>query len=159
MKLQQYAQIAEIVSATAVILSLVYVGLELRSNTATLKTNARIESQRVFYTFNDLNLQNPELIELGARIYEPGNGPDDFTESEKLWLSLLMRSLNQRYEELFVRFEAGYLEKEDWERYRAVYAYQIRTLPMWKDYWNREAAIMSPAFRRNVESAAGFTKL
>jgi hypothetical protein len=153
MKLEKLTQIAEIISAVALVISLVYVAFELRENTSTLRTNARIESQRVFYTFNDLNLQHPELLELGAQLYNPERSLDEFSESDRLWLVLFMRSLNQRYEELFIRFETGFLERAAWERYRSVYAFNLSTYPIWAEYWIMDRPIMSPRFRENIESA------
>ncbi|MEZ5276475.1 MAG: hypothetical protein R3F07_08860 [Opitutaceae bacterium] len=154
MNLKKTTQIAEIISAVALILSLVYVAFELRRNTATMRMNARIESQRVFYTFNDLNLQHPELLELGARMYDPTGSLEALSESERLWLVLFMRSLNQRYEELYIRYQAGFLGADAWERYRTVYAFQVSNYPICKEFWAIDRPIMSPDFRENIESAS-----
>ena len=150
--LSRYAQIAEIVSAVAVVLSLLYVGYELRQNTQMMSANAKIESRRIWYSFNDQHLENFDTLSLGAQAYDPNTSLADFEGNEEIWLGLFVRAQLQRYEELFYRYDSGVLEKDEWERHTSVLAAYIQDLPIWKEVWSQDRLLLTPAFVSATES-------
>ncbi|NKB32441.1 MAG: hypothetical protein GKR91_05020 [Pseudomonadales bacterium] len=63
-KLQDYAQIAEIVSAIAVIVTLLYLATEIRINTEAVQDNSAQEASRYMTELNVTLMENDHLIRL-----------------------------------------------------------------------------------------------
>ena len=111
MTLEQLGGLGEFIGAMAVVVSLIYVAFEIRSNSrstrlAALQT-AMESSQRII----ELPARDRDL----ARVIRIGsNDPDSLTEDEyaqyRYWLILSLRST----ENLFVQYKAGALDYETW---------------------------------------------
>jgi len=111
MTLEQLGSLGEFIGAMAVVVSLIYVALEIRSNSrstrlAALQT-AMESSQRII----ELPARDRDL----ARVIRIGsNDPDSLTEDEyaqyRYWLVLSLRST----ENMFVQYKAGALDEETW---------------------------------------------
>ena len=111
MTLEQLGGLGEFIGAMAVVVSLIYVAFEIRSNSrstrlATLQT-AMESSQRII----ELPARDRDLtrvIRLGSE------DPDSLTEDEygqfRYWLILSLRST----ENLFVQYKSGALDHETW---------------------------------------------
>lgn len=151
--LSEYAQIAEVVSAIAVVLSLIYVGYEIHQNTELQKTEAKIQAQRIWYQFNDTALQNQELFGLGGQTYNPNKSLSDFEGVQQVRAGLFVRTSLGRYQELFFRYEAGQLSDVEWERRSGVLAGFLKDLPVWREVWERDLPVMSPEFIEDIRGA------
>ena len=151
--LSEYAQIAEVVSAMAVVASLIYVGYEIHQNTEQQKTEAKIQAQRIWYQFTDAALQNSELFGLGGQTYNPSKKLSDFEGVQEIRARLFVRASLGRYQELFFRYQAGQLSELEWERRSGVLAGFLRDLPVWREAWERDLPVMSPEFVQDIQRA------
>ena len=67
-KLQQYALLAEIISAIAIIASLIFVGIQIRQNNALVKASTYREIRAGVMSLNFLGFSNPEYAALNYKI-------------------------------------------------------------------------------------------
>lgn len=89
-KLQEYALIAEIISAFAVVASLIFVGLEIRQsseetlqNTRALEINAYQDLISQISSMNKLVIEDPTFAELYDRVIQ-GEIPQNGTEKRRI---------------------------------------------------------------------------
>lgn len=67
-KLQQYALLAEIISAIAIVASLIFVGVQIRQNNDLVKANTYREIRAAMMSLNYLSFSNPEYAALNYKI-------------------------------------------------------------------------------------------
>jgi hypothetical protein len=111
MRLEKWALIADIVGATAIVISLVFVGLEIRSNT--LATQAATFQATVAYDVEILLGQGHDADT--ARVFLAYmNDPDSLSGAELGQGGLLAGASARHMENLFLQHEAGMLSDEAW---------------------------------------------
>lgn len=108
---QAVSAIGEMIGAIAVLVTLVYVAVQIRQNTAAVAT-ATYES--VLAGWNDVTMvvaSNPEL----ARIAFHGMySPDTLSENDAIQFSFLMRSVCNQWLKLLRLKQSGALSDADW---------------------------------------------
>lgn len=110
--LEQYASISQIISAIAIIISLVFVGLQIKGNTKATRAST-------FHQIAALDIKI--LLSLGnskesARIISAFRGnPDALTEDELNHGFYLFAAEVRHVENLFLQNENKMLSKKDWE--------------------------------------------
>ncbi len=115
--LEEYALIAEIISAFAVIISLAFVGLQIKANTKATQASTFHEIAAL-----DINI----LLSLGqsresARIIEAYRGnPDALSEEDRNHGFYLFAAEIRHVENLFLQNENKMLSKKDWESRKAL---------------------------------------
>ena len=115
--LQEYALIAEIISAFAVIISLVFVGLQIRGNTKATQAST-------FHEIAALDIQI--LLSLGAtsdsaRIIHTFRGnPESLSDAEHNHGFYLFGAEIRHVENLFLQNENKMLSKKNWESRKAL---------------------------------------
>jgi hypothetical protein len=67
-KLQQYALVAEIISAVAIVSSLIFVGIQIKQSNDLVKANTYREIRSGMIELNFLNFSNPEYAALSLKI-------------------------------------------------------------------------------------------
>lgn len=130
LKLTDWAAAAEIVGTVAVVVSLLFVGLNIKQNTAAVQAmhdNVLYEMTDSWYA--DV-VTNPEVAELMIR-YEAG---EELTESDhRRAMYNVARGLNQ-WEIAFVRFEQGLFPPNQWASWNDTFEIWITDV-LHKDDW------------------------
>ena len=150
MDIMELGAIGELVGGVAVVASLVYIGVQIRQNTAATRAGTALEASRLYSDFHATVNQTPDL----AGIY--GRGTADFSalnEDERarfLWLTSHSLYI---IEGLFRQFELGFLERETWEPFEQLASGVIGTEAgaLW---WNASMSLHSKRFRKHIESVA-----
>jgi len=116
MKLEKWALIAEILSAVAVVTSLVFVGLQIRQGAEETALNTRAIETSAFQDLttqiNTISLQlsgNPQSAELAARISQGGK-PE--TPQEQMQMQQLLFSVYRHGELAFRQYENDLIDEE-----------------------------------------------
>ncbi|NJN78939.1 MAG: hypothetical protein HC803_11950 [Saprospiraceae bacterium] len=115
--LEQYALIAQIISAIAIIISLVFVGLQIKGNTKATRASTFHQIAAL-----DINI----LLSLGsskesARIISTFRvNPDSLSEEEQNYGFYLFAAEIRHVENLFLQNENRMLSKKDWESRKAL---------------------------------------
>ena len=146
--LSTLAQIAEIVAAVGVIVSLVYVGRELQANTTAIRGAAVQEVTRAQAELLLTRVNNAELFDL----YERGNRhPATLNESELGRYGLLKRQTWINLENVFFQYDLGLLDERTWGVYHRTIC-GIWSTPGSKETWSGHRRVLDESFVRLVEA-------
>ena len=113
MGLENFVSIAEIVAGFAVLVTLIFLTLELRSSAKTLRANTNAESYENWATVNEFLSQHPDRVAI-TQTFDPSKTLSEFTEVEQAAIRLLARSLFQRFQSLYFKYSAGILTEDVW---------------------------------------------
>ena len=146
-KLSEYAQIAEIISAFAIILSLIFVGFQLRDNakaTRSATANTTIASMSAWYAGMG---QNSEASALFMNVTE---NPDVHTREQWYQYVMNMHALMLNFQNSFYLAEEGTLDHEIRDSLTAVIA-AVKNQPGFHRYWEQRRDIFFPKFQKYVD--------
>lgn len=112
MNLESYALISEIVSAIAVVASLIFVGLEVRKNTA---VNQAATFQGSVSHDLDILIDGGDTPEKARVWFLYRDNPDSLTDNEKMQGALMWGAATRHAENLYMQYINGMLNKKSWE--------------------------------------------
>ncbi len=154
--------IGEVVSAGAVVASLIFVGVqvhqgseETKLNTQAIKAAASFEATHSWATFNELALTFPEdKLMMAIATHDPNKTWEDFGAETHAFMMVFYRALFQKLEGQYYMYQYGSLDKDLWEG-RRDWAASVIKLPFYKVLWEREKneKIWSDRFIRVIEQA------
>ena len=148
MTLQDLGNLGELISAIAVVISLVYLAVQIRQNTKTLRAStyqAVLDSSRAD---NALVLVHPHL----ERVYRVGRrDPTALTDEERPLFRHLLAQLLLNHEALFLQHQHGTIDEDLWRR-RQVALQAFVSQPGVRQWWAGSALV-----RRNFDT--GFQEL
>ncbi len=119
MTLEQFAYLAEIIAAFAVIASLIYIGNELRQNTEALQAQSRYNLISLRTGVVDLQLQNRYLLEALHKYVEG----EQLSATEQTAVTLQALKVLEIWEWQHGEFRAGTIAREELpiEAWRLIY--------------------------------------
>ena len=142
MSLEEMTQIAEIVGVTLVVITLIYLAIQVRQGKEILQSEAR-QAQ----VDNDLTgvlqiIDNPEL----GRIFSQKEKPS-LDEKTKImfWIIASMRSREHEW----LQYKSGALDEETWTSYRGVIYFVLGT-PRSRACWELTRTYFNPEFAEMV---------
>ena len=133
----------EILGIGAVILGLVFVGFELRQNTAAIQAETM---QGLSDASQEYLLLLGSDVHLAELVRKGGQTPDQLSESEALQFFYLKRSQWIRYQNAYLQYQRGTMGDADWAFYELLICRSRRM--DWKDH--RDA--LSRPFSEFVEA-------
>lgn len=140
--------VADLTAAIAVVLTLVYVAIQLRHNTRATRSTALQALTSDLGQALQAQAANPELADIVRRGLSAGPSLD---ESENFRFLSQMGHVFRLYESLHAHHLAGTLDPDIWSGYetaiRALLAY-----PGARSVWDLRSEVYSAPFRRFVES-------
>lgn len=146
-KLQDWASIADIVSGIAVILSLIYVGYELRQNTLAMEANSRQEFAHQDLTYLATALDSSVV----ARAIVKVEAGQKLTALEKSQL-INRQHMNFRvFENAYYQLQKGTLETSEWTRYRQIIQRLICDWEPAQAMWSQFRTGFVPEFQEIVD--------
>ena len=147
MTIDDLGSIGEIVSAIGVIASLLYVGLQIRSNTEATRSATRqaLSDQDLMYV--TAGIDSSILAEATAKLEKKL----DVSAAEASQL-VQHQHLNVRIaENAFYQYKLGLLEKVIWDRYLAILELQLRHNPYAYKHWSHYRNSYSRDFQMVVD--------
>ena len=146
-RLGRWSELSQIVSAAAVVASLVYVGVEIRSNTEAARAATRQAISDTDLEFIGGTLDPLTLLAAEAKL-EAGL---ELNETERFIL-VERQHLNFRiFENAHYQFRAGLLEEERWLTYRWIIRSLLATSPPADSMWSKYGPAFDSGFREEVE--------
>ena len=115
MTLEDFYFISQIIAATLLFASLLFVGVQIRQNTKAVRANSAFEVNRMWGERNLTTSQDPEAVAFLTKMFDPSNTPDDFTEAELSRARVMYIAYWQLWLAQFRLYQEGSLLKEDWE--------------------------------------------
>jgi hypothetical protein len=137
MNIQDFGAIASMVSAIVVIISLIYLALELRQNTRALRSSAAWDAETVWATGNLEAARHPEHALLMSRASSVTGKLDDFNETEIAQLYLIFRGCLQIAQAQWWLWKGGSLPDEIWKM-RRIWAANFIQPPVLNSIWQTE---------------------
>ena len=150
--------LGELIGAVAVVLSLAYLSVQIRSNTRATRGSAGFNATHAIAEANERILElDPELKDCVSRSYEPSANWDEFTPEERRDIGLLHRALFQKFEGLYVLHKYDMLDNALWLQ-RREWAASLISLPFYGEWWKQELEqhVYTDEFVKIVESTEAF---
>ena len=146
--LQDWASIAEITGAVAIIFSLLYVGYELRENTRAIEAQTRQGFSAQDMIFFETALDS-SVVAIAVAKHQAG---EELSYIEQSQLET-REHLNFRiFEHAFYQFKKETLEADEWDRYARIIRTKCTDLPA-LSMWSMLKESFQPDFRQFVDDA------
>lgn len=141
--------ITQVISALAVIISIVYLAKQIKWNTRALKAQASFDSNHAVAELNqmltdllgsDTQFQEGKEARVTAatNIFYGREGKiEDLSPTELMFFTLLHRTLFQKFEGMYYMYKQGFLEPDIWKA-RRNWAHSLVNLPVPKQWWQNE---------------------
>ena len=137
---QAFAQLlgnyGEFVGAVAVVISLIYVAAQLRTNTRAQRAGAAWDSETIFSELNFRIAQDPEFAQLAAKLYEAT--PDELNSTERAQVHFAIRATLQNVQAQYFLWREGSLSDENWT-YRRRWVQRYLQVPVVRALWDIES--------------------
>jgi hypothetical protein len=146
--LSDWANVAEIGAATGVIISLIFVGLQLQSNTEATEAATREAINQKDLEFLSLRMDSSVLARAHAKL-ENGEELSSLEESQLVhqeYVNFIS------FEHSFYQYRKGVLEPDEWLRHRKIVQLQIEGFLYSRTMWVRSRNTFTPEFQELVDS-------
>ena len=147
MSLQDLGNLGEFVGAVAVVVSLVYLAVQIRQNTQVVRANVELDNARLAAEFNSQVAGNPELVDLWRR----SASGEPLDADEQIRWGFLMANLFYRLEGLYRQHRRGLLPAESWAAWDRLLVFVLAN-PITRSWWDSRNHPFSGAFVEHVES-------
>ena len=149
--LSGWAQVAEIIGAVAIVVSLVHVSLEVADNTRAIRSAALNDAStgiQAWYLSVSTNEQASRIFFTGVR------DPDALTEEELFQFFISAHAAILGFQNAFEMASEGTLD-EDVKRSITMSQLATRNAPGFKLFWSQRSEYFPPEFREFVDSLEG----
>lgn len=142
------AAMAELLGAVAVVISLIYLGRQVRQNTTAVRTGNATTVQSNFQALAKLFYTDPEMTKVVLQAME---SDQDLTAEQRLGAYAYFFDFLKTAELAHYHFRHGELDEELWTASMAFYKAYFTT-PGFRAYWEERKASFVPAFQEVVET-------
>lgn len=150
-KLQAYASLAEVISAVAIVVSLLYVASEYRQTTTMSSREADLVMFERTRERNRLLIETPGLAEL---VIAANDVPEDLSEADRLRYLTYQHDLFDAWEIGWYYHADAILDADTWAEWDEWFSTTARTLPSFAWTENRKN-FTGGDFLRHVDSVLG----
>jgi hypothetical protein len=153
--LEQIYYVAEMISVIAVVISLIYVGVQVKQNTRAVKNSTLQNSSENQLNVHGLVAAHGDLAEI---VFKAATGEGSDLGAEKFrytsWMHTAMRSL----ENAFYQHREGALNERNWQSLCRQYG-PILHAGFNANYWEERSFMFSDEFRRFVDDVLLATQM
>ncbi len=147
MDLASFANLAEIVGTAAIIISLIYVGIQVNDSTRAVRSaTANETTSAISAWYNDIG-NNQQAAELFARALRD---PEPLSSGELAQFMYLAHGLILEFQAAYYLSEEGTLDLELRESITNNLA-GVREMPGFNLYWSQRGSLFKPSFKEFVE--------
>ena len=147
--------IGEILGALAVVVSILYLSIQIRSNTRATKASASFDATHSWAESNEQGHQMSaeDIADMHAS-YDVNADPNVLSEVGRFRVEAFHRALFQKLEGQYFLYKFGYLEPDLWRK-RSAWANGVIQLPFFRNWWENELkqSVYSDEFVDAVTSA------
>lgn len=150
MTIEQLGSLGEFIAAIAVLISLVYVGYQVKQNTVELRQAAFRDVYQAYSNLRRSIYSNPELLSLLTR--SRSTAVEDITEEERLLLDNYFTEQLWTTVQLWLMVSRGALEYSDssWQLTVESILTDMDS-PAFREYWSRLKGIFPESFTREMD--------
>lgn len=147
MTLTQLADVGELVGGIAVVASLIYLALQIRQNTRTVRS-ATLHHNTDLWTSIFFRLAEPEF----ARAYVGGmSGQPDIRPFHFTQFFFICRAMFLAFENQYYQMRQGVLDAETYAGYERSIATQFVAFRGFRAWWQQSRSVFSPAFVEHID--------
>jgi len=146
MTLSDLANLGDFISAAAVVVSLVYLAVQVRQNTRMMRVSTHHALNTAWNTLNVAYGADPavsSLLDQGSKDYSQLN------RNERMRYGMLMNAIFGVHSDMFRQVRERLVSEEEWASHTHVIAMTL-ALPGAQAWWERSAKIYPEAFRQEV---------
>ena len=147
MKLSEAANWAEIVSALGLVISLIYVGVQVTDNTSAMRSETASNASTEFIDWYTHISADPELVDVWLRGV---TAPETLDEQQRLRFVFLLHIIMLQFQNNYYLVEEGTLDEKMLSAINNTLA-TIRGTPGFELYWSRRRELFYPDYRAFVE--------
>jgi len=147
--------IGEILGALAVVVSILYLSIQIRSNTRATKASASFDATHSWALSNEQahQMSADDIADLNAS-YDINADPNVLSEVGRFRVEAFHRALFQKLEGQYFLYKFSYLDPDLWRK-RSAWAHGVIQLPFYRNWWENELtqSVYSDEFISAVTSA------
>jgi hypothetical protein len=150
--LAEFAQIAEIIAALAVVVSIFYVGIQLKANTAAIQSasvQAITNTSMEFLSVQNTNLDLSKIRETGDL------DPSDLDPDDVYRYFILNRQVWLMFQNVYLQRDLGVVGSKLWGTYSRIICFEL-VKPGTVETWQSHARNLDPGFVAVVEACSTF---
>jgi len=148
MTLEELNYLAEIIGGAAVVISLIYVAMQVRQNTQAVRLST---VHNVTEEFRDWNKDIAGNEGLAAIFLKGMQFPSEVEGIEKLRYNCFLYSIFSAYENAYVQQKAGALDLDEWNGIKQSIT-DFGKLPGMQSYWNERKHWYGENFRQFMDT-------
>lgn len=148
MKLSEAANWAEIVSAIGLIISLIYVGVQITDNTSATRSETASSANAEFIDFYTLVTSDAELTEVWLRGV---NEPETLTPTESVRFVFVLHTVMLQFQNNFYLVEEGTLDPRMLQAINNTLG-TIRGTAGFDYYWSNRKSLFFPEYQEYIEA-------
>lgn len=149
------AAIGEVIGALAVVVSILYLAIQVRANTRIEKARASFDATHSWAATTDMLFQLPEeTLHTITKAFDPECDPESLSEEQYQRMTFLWRAIGQKLEGQYYLYKYGFLEPDIWHKRSSILKGVIE-LPFGAVWWLGEidAATFSDEFVAAIKEA------
>jgi len=148
MTLEDISNIGEFIGGVGVLVTIIYLAVQVRYNTIAQRTESRLSTTRSMTEWYTSGMKDPELV----RLFSDGFlKTADLTNADRARFLWMIGALASKIEEICSQHKVGLIDDNLWNKYRGILAVFIEN-PVIKEWWDSQAAPYSDDFRLSIES-------
>ena len=148
MNWEALSAIGELVGAGAVVISLIYLAIQIRQNSKIVAANT---FQAISATSSDITLRMAENTELTEIMLVAFENPDQLTPKQVMQTQLFLRAAFRNYENYYYQYRLGYLEPDIWAGFKQTILDHV-TRGYGKLWWGAHQVAFGAAFVQYVNA-------
>jgi hypothetical protein len=145
--LRMWALIAEIIAAVAVVVSLMFVGLQLAQANALARDEARQNQIKSVGDISRMVVENPQLADIIAR----ASAGETLSRADQVTATSYMTFAERTWEALYYQYLDGKIDAELWEAHR-IQARVQQALPLNRAVWEQRKLWFTKRYREFREA-------
>lgn len=138
----------EVIGALAVVVTLAYLAIQVRQNTAAQKSGATQRAHDQTSAMYDMMASDSDLGEIFARGL---NEPDSLNASETARFFALMFSIMFRVQNWYIQAQSGFIDKQLFESWMKI-VQQLSGFPGFKRFWEQRRHVFAAEMVEHFEN-------
>ena len=151
MTIQDLGSIGEFVAAIATLVTLVYLALQIRQNTRTVRATSSLSFAQLSQGFSAMLITDEKV----ARLYRLGlKDSSQFGEDQAVQFDALMITVFRDFQNNFQHYRKSQLDEDEWEVFARNILWNFRQ-PGVQQWWQSRRVMFIESFREFLERERG----
>ena len=152
MNWEAIAAVAEILGVLAVVVSLLYLAVQIRHGASATQAASRYATAQLT---TDVLVPIASDAELASILRRGQIDPDSLNDDEGFRFDVLLYVIFDQWETMYSQVQRGAMSKEDWAKYDTTIIGMYLAQPGTKRFWETASNMYSASFREYVDQVSG----